>query len=243
MGGEPSEIIGLYPVIIHHKMPWERAAGHDRLRVSIILGVILVVGLAGCSGSGGTETPEPITATASPAAVSDDALTIAGYEEASVEERELTASGRLDISGDVQMELRYTIKATTSRAVYRATGTSPPVLFTVLSVPLAKPEQVSATINPLRDRSTTDLAARAQDTYSGFEELSHSENQTVTTLGNQTTLVKYTALASADGDPTEIYLYIVRLRHAGDILIGIGVGPQSADDPASIRTLVGALQH
>lgn len=221
---------------------WLRDPGNYRL--ILILGVVVVIlGLAGCNGTGGAETPEPITASASPGTVSDDALTTAGYEEDSVEERGLTASGRLDISGDVQMELRYTIQATTSRAIYRDEEASPPQLFSVMSVPLAKPEQVSATINPLRDRSLSDLANRSQDTYSGITDLRHSENITVSVLGNETTLSKYSATATTDGDQTDVYLYVVRFRHEDDILIGIGLGPQSADVSATIRTLAEAIQH
>lgn len=220
-----------------------RHSRHNGIRVSLVLGVILLVGLAGCTGAGGNETPEPITASASPATVSEDAVTAAGYEEASVEDRELSASGRLDISGDVQMELRYNIQATASRAIYRADTAGTPVLFSVLSVPLAEPEQVSATINPLQDRSRTDIADRAQDAYTEIGELSHVGNQTVTVLGNETTLAKYTATATTDGDQTDVYLYLVRLRHEGDILIGIGIGPQAADDPDAIRTLVEAIRH
>lgn len=232
-----------FMLALNYRMRCVRLSPKDRLRVAFLLGVILVIALAGCSGSNGPQTPEPITATASPATLSDDALGTAGYEEAAVEERELTASGRLDIAGDVQMELGYTIHATTTRAIYRNTGTTPPSLFSILSVPLAKPEQVSATIDPLRDRSTIDLATRAQDTYSEIEGLSHTENQTVTVLGNQTTLERYRASARTDGTETDIYLYVVRLHHEGDILIGIGVGPLTADDPETLRTLVEAIQH
>jgi hypothetical protein len=112
-----------------------------------------------------------------------------------------------------------------------------------MSVPLAKPEQVSATINPLRDRSLSDLANRSQDTYSGITDLRHSENITVSVLGNETTLAKYSATATTGGDQTDVYLYVVRFRHEDDILIGIGLGPQSADDSATIRTLAEAIQH
>ncbi len=223
---------------------WEWLTTPDNFRLILILGVVVVtIGLAGCNGTGGAETPEPITASASPATVSDHALTTAGYEEDSVEERELTASGRLDIAGDVQMELRYTIRATTSRAIYRDGDASPPRLFSVMSVPFAKPEQVSATINPLRDRSLSDLANRSQDTYSGISDLRHTENITVSVLGNETTLAKYSATATTANGQTDVYLYVVRFRHEGDILIGIALGPQSADDPATIRTLAEAIQH
>jgi hypothetical protein len=54
---------------------------------------------------------EPIEGTASKATVSGDALSAAGFSESGVEEVRVNRSGTLSISGDVEMDLGYRIRA------------------------------------------------------------------------------------------------------------------------------------
>lgn len=218
-------------------MRW--TAGARRHRFAAVAVALLVV-LTGCGAMGGDRTPETITAAAGQATVNDAALSATGFSERTVEERQLSDSGTLDISGDVEMEVNYRIEATTSRAVYASDEGS---VFAAYSVPLVEPDDVAATINPLAGRSLTEVATRAQDTYGDFGDLTHIENTTVTMLGNETTLAKYATTASGPNGSTEVSVYVAQVRHSGDVVVAVAVMPRADDDAEAVRSLVGGIEQ
>ncbi|MEF8801469.1 MAG: DUF6517 family protein [Halolamina sp.] len=215
------------------------AADRRRHRVGVVAVALLVV-LAGCGGPSGERTPETITATAGQATVSDVALSATGFSERTVQERQLSDSGTLDVSGDVEMEVTYRIEATTSRGVYASGEGS---VFAAYSVPLVEPDDVAATINPLGGRSVSDVVTHAQDTYGEFGDLDHVENTTVTMLGTQTTLGKYATAASGPDGSTEVFVYVAQVQHDGDVVVAVAVLPQANDDAEAVRMLVGGIER
>lgn len=210
--------------------------------ICIVAFVVLLV-LAGCGGSGGGREPEPFTATASKATVNQDAVAAAGYDHQRTEPGHYNTSGQLAVSGDVQMNLQYNINATTWRAVYRHSGTTPPSVFAVYSVPEVDPDKVSATINPLRGRSSVELVSLAQSRYVDMGDLRHVGNTTVMMLGTETTVSTYAATASVADDTVDVSLHMAMVKHDGDYVIAVGVHPREANARQTIISLIEAIEH
>lgn len=200
---------------------------------------VLVV-LAGCSGGGGDggRTPQPIEANASQATVGADALSGTGFTEESVERVRVNRSGTLQISGDVQMSLGYQVRATGWRAVYRSDA----AVFALYTVPLAKPERVAATIDPLGDRSLATVVDGAQDTYD-VGGLDHERNRTATVLGDERPVRQYAGSATADGESVDVTVHVATVEHDEDVVRAVAVTPVDAADWATVRELLGGVEH
>lgn len=212
------------------------------LRPVTVVAVATLLVLAGCSGPG-DRTPQPIEGTASQATVGEDGLATAGYEEVTVESDRVNRTGTLDVSGDVELRVDYRVRATAQRAVYRTTGGDAPSVFAVYSAPLVSPDAVAVTIDPLADRSTAEVATVVQATYGDFGEFDHVDDGSATLLGNETTLAKHATTAEVDGSTVDVFVYVARTEHGGDVVRAVAVVPRAADDPETLRTLLSALQH
>lgn len=210
------------------------------VRPSVALAVVVLVLLAGC---GGNREPDPITDSAAAVSVDDDALTAAGYAKLSTDRPRFTTSGQATISGDVQMDLRYQFNATTRRAVY-ATERAPPGVFAVWAVPLIEPEDVALTVDPLRDLGPTSLATRAQNRYREITsvEPAREGNSTVSLLGTEVTVARYTATATVDGSTTEVRLAVASTAHNGDVVVAVSITP-STNDAETTRQLFTGIRH
>jgi len=207
---------------------------------AVLLAALLVV--AGCSAPG-DRTPQPLEGTATEATVGTEALSAGGFETAQVDARRVNRTGTLEVSGDVSLVVDYRVRATAQRAVYRSSGSDPPAVVAVHSAPLVSPDSVAATIDPLGDRSTAAVVERVQGVYGDLGTLEPLENGTATLLGNETTLARYGTTADVDGAAVEVVVYVAVVRHAGDVVRAVAVLPRAADDPATVRGLLSAVEH
>jgi hypothetical protein len=208
-------------------------------RVGLLLLVLVV--LAGCNAGPGDRTPEPIEVSASEATVSSEAVSAAGFAEAGVEEVQVDRSGTLSVSGDVEMDLGYQIRATGWRATYRsAEGAS---VFGLYTAPMAQPERVDARIDPLGDRSLAEIVAGAQTTYEDPADLERVQNRTVAVLGSETTVQQFAGTATRDGEDIEVTVHVATVDHEGDRLRAVGVTPREADNWETLRSLFEGVSH
>lgn len=204
--------------------------------------VVVLVALAGCNGAG-DRTPEPIEANASQAVVDDETLAETGFSETSLEEVRVNRSGTLSVSGDVQMDLGYTVRATGWRAVYSSAGDGPGTVVSLYTVPNAKPERVAATIDPLGDRSLSTIVTDAQGTYGSVEGLDHTRNRSVSLLGSAVVVREFSATASTGGESTTVTVYVARTEHEGDIVRLVAVAPESAESWETVRAILSGVEH
>lgn len=207
---------------------------------AVALAVLLAV--AGCAGPG-DRTPQPIEGTASAATVDGDARSAAGLEEVAVESGRVNRTGSIDLSGDVEMESDYRVRATAQRAVYRTPDRDPPSVFAVHSVPLVSPESIDLDIDPLGDRSTREVVGLVQGVYADVGDLEHVENESATLLGAETTLSKYATTAALEGGTVDVVVYVASVRHDGDVVRAVAVVPRAADDLGTVRRLLAAVEH
>jgi len=203
--------------------------------------VVLVLVLAGCNAGPGDRTPEPIEATASEATVPESTLSEAGFAASGVEEVRVDRSGTLSVSGDVEMDLGYQVRATGWRAGYRSSDGG--TVFALYTVPLAEPERVDARIDPLGNHTTPEVVAEAQTAYSDPRGLEHEQNRTVTVLGAETTVQQFAGTATRDGETTEVTVYLATVDHESDRIRAVGVAPRDADGWGTLRTLFETVSH
>lgn len=211
-----------------------------RARYRLLLLVALVV-LAGCGAGPGERTPEPIEAEASAATVPDGAISAAGFFENSREEIAVNRSGTLTISGDVEMSIGYQIRATGWRSTYRSTDGG--TVFGLYTLPLAGPERVDTRIDPVGDRSLSEIVAVAQAVYSDPGELETEQNHTATVLGTETTVQQFAGTATRDSETVEITVYVTTVDHEGDRIRAVAVTPREASGWDRLRGLFEKTAH
>lgn len=211
-------------------------------RIFAVVALAGLVAIAGCAG-GADRTPEPIRGDAAQATASQSGLSSAGYEQVSVDSVRVNRTGTIDVSGDVEMTVNYQVRATAQRALYRKSDADSPSVFALFSVPLVSPDSVDVTIDPMGDRTLSEVASRSQETYSDFGDLEHVTNESATLLGTDTTLQKYATSADTGGNTVDVYVYFAVVEHDGDVVRAVAVLPQDADDSEAVRTLLESAQH
>ena len=203
-------------------------------RRSLLLLAVLVV-LAGCGGGG---SDGPIQASASAATIENETLSETGYELAGRSERTQNTSFTITIRGDVQSTSEFQVTATTHRTVYQRPDDATTV--GLLSVPTVKPSEALANpIDPFRNREAPAVAANA--TGYEFTDMSHRENQSVTMLGNETTLQRYSATVTTDGEQRTATVGIASTRDDGDVVTAVFVVPEGESAPT--QKLLSGVRH
>lgn len=208
------------------------------VRVALLLSLVV---LAGCNAGPGDRTPEPIEAEASAATVPEGALSASGFSEGGREEIAVDRSGTLSVSGDVEMNLGYQVRATGWRTTYRSADGA--TVFGLYTVPLAEPERVDAQIDPLGDRSLSEIVAGAQTTYSDPGELERVQNRTVSILETETTVQQFAGRATRDGETVAVTVYVATVDHEGDRIRAVAVTPREADNWDTLRGLFENTAH
>lgn len=205
------------------------------MRRGTLFVMVLLAVLAGCSGGG---SDGPIEASASPATIDDGTLSSTGYELASQRERTQNTSFTITITGDVESTSTFEVTATTHRAVYERSDDA--TVVGLATVPTVKPsEAIAEPINPFRGRQEPAVAANA--TGYEFAEMTHQENQSVTMLGNETTLQRYSATVAVEGEQRTATVGIAPTRDDGDAVTAVFVVPEGESAPT--QSLLDGVQH
>ena len=194
--------------------------------------------LAGCGGAS-----DRVVASGSPAAVEDAALEATGYERVSRTNRTLNTTLRATISGDVEMNAQRSVTATTPIATYRRATDAGPALFVVATAPAVRPiENQPVVRNPLVTEGTTHLVGYVQSTYA-VESLERRSTRTVTVFGNETTARTSTGPATRDGAAVSLRVVVAAVRHDGEFVTAVAVGPRVTLDRDRVRRLLAGVTH
>lgn len=205
----------------------------------------MLVVLAGCAGGGTSEDSPPLRATATPATFESGALADLGYAERRADAPPLNTTITARIEGDVTLQTTRDVRATTGRRVYARSTPDGPVVVALYTVPAVRPfDNADLRKNPAVGLSPAALATRAQTVYADVRDASRAGAQSVTMLGNRTTLTRYRATArngSRTADPRPVTVAVTAVAHGGDYVTLVIVRPRSADP--SLRRLLGAVRH
>lgn len=199
-------------------------------------------GLAATSGCiGFLVGDEPATFAASKATASESGLAETGYEEESVEEMPMTK--QFEAGGQTRE-----VKVTNWAAQYhRAVDLGPigeqeAAVFAVFSTP-----QVSVlgqTFNPVGRLSNAELVARMQSQYSQLNDVEEVDSRTVTMLGEETELTKFSATTRMGGADVNVFVHVTKVKHEDDHVIAVGVYPKHLDgEEENVLALVKSVEH
>lgn len=117
-------------------------------------------------------------------------------------------------------------------------------IFTALSTP--KVSVLGRTFNPVADMSTADLAERIQSQFEDIGSLERDGESTVTILGAETTLTRFTGRTRlAAGQEIDIYLHVSEpVDHQDDFVIAVGGYPQRlSGEESNILELTERIDH
>lgn len=179
-----------------------------------IVGVALLVVLAGCGGGG-----QKVEASGSPATVSDDALADAGYELTDERNETFEATVEGSISGDVELQGKAQVTAHAPVRVYRPAGDGDSVVALVSS-PGARPISNRPILkDPFATMSPAERVNFAQSVHE-IEEVEETGERTVSYLGNETTLTTYSATTAGGASVT---VALGSVQHEGDFVTVVAV--------------------
>lgn len=208
---------------------------HNQL-AAVALAAAMV--LAGCGFVTGDEALE---FDASPATVSEDALSDTGYEQASLDRQVVTRN--FSAAGQER-----TVQVTNQLARYERAvdlgplGSQRGAVF----VALASPEVSVAgqTFNPIGDMSEREILAQFESEYEGITVGDRVDNRTVSVLGESTAVERFEGTARLAGQDVDVYIEATRVQHEGDFVVAVGIYPQRLDgERENVRTLLRGLEH
>ncbi len=200
---------------------------------TLLLGVVVLVALAGCSSGGPSRAVDSGTA----ASVDSDTLEVTGYEPAGTENRTLNTTVSATISGDVELNGEREVTATIPVARYRTETAEGPALFLVAASPAVRPiENQPVVRDPLATLDTAERANFLQATYA-VSSTSRGENVTATLLGNETDARTYAA-SSGQGDVT---VSIASVRDGEEFVTVVAITPPAAANEERFQRLVAGV--
>lgn len=184
-------------------------------------GTALTAALAGCGFILGTE---PAEFEASASTVGDSVLEETGYEF--VEESESEVEREVSAGDQTRTIIATNVQAKYEKSVgLEQLGEVPAAKFTSLTTPQA--EILGETFNPVEELSATDLAERGLDQYEGFDDAEKQSEGEVEINGETTTQSKFSAEATFDGSPLDIFLHVSEaVELDDDFVVTFGTYPQ-----------------
>lgn len=210
-----------------------------RLSLSLVLAAFVVT--AGCVGV--LTGSEPLTVEAEPVSVTAAAQSDAGYEAGRTTTQELERE--VTVAGQTRDVVVTNHVAEYSRTVeVGPLGTGEFARFVVVSTPAV--DVLGQTFNPVGDMSDRELAELAQDQYQDLRNLRSAGERTVTVLGTETTVSRFTADATVGdtGQTIEVTLHVTRVRDGGDFIVVIAAHPTAIPgETERVDTMLGGVRH
>lgn len=196
----------------------------------VLAGLVL---FSGCLGF----LSDPLTFSAKKVTVEDGALQESDYEEVAVETREAerTFSGKDVVVTNwvAQYEKRVSVLGMERRAAVFSAFSSPEVSV------------VGQSFNPLADYSNRDLVNLVQEQYGSLSDVQHVSNESMSMLGHETEVAKFSATAQLSGGSTvDVYIHVTKVSDAGDVVVAVGVYPQALEgEQEHVYALIQNLEH
>jgi hypothetical protein len=208
-----------------------------RFVASVSLAILVLT--SGCIGF--LAGNEELSFEADAAATDESAASSAGYElngtRSQTIERDFTVAG----------ETR-TVEAVNKITTYEKTleipllGEAKLGVFTVVSSPAV--EVAGETFNPIGDYSNDQLVRLVAGKYGGLSGVERVSERQVTTLGTETTVTKYSATATFQGQQdVDVFVHVTKVRDGEDYIVALGIYPQRIDDAEAIISMIRALEH
>lgn len=211
---------------------------------SVAIGLLLAVTVV-TSGCVQAVTGGPIEFEATPASVSDDALRETGYRAESQEAFTVDRTVDLPVLGEREVRISNYM-ATYSRADVGDGGgngseeSAGAVL--VLSTPQA--QVAGQGTNPLGRMPLKELVDQVAGRAGDQSDVKYVGDRDITVLGSETTVEKYSSTTEVEGETVETFVYVTRVGHGEDYVVGVGILPvEFEDDEDAIYRLLQGIEH
>jgi hypothetical protein len=208
-------------------------------RLLMAAGASTLGALAGCSQF----INEATTFEASKGTIPQSALDETGYEEQRVKTHKIERT--FEVEGQSQTVEVVNWQAEYDKSIDFSGQTARAAVFTVLSTPQVK--LFDKVFNPVKKMSTEELAKMVQKRYDGANNVQSVGSETMTILGSEVSVSKFTADAKLQnlGQSVEVVLRIGKVKHDGDFVLPIAVYPKLLEsaEASNAETLLKETEH
>ncbi len=209
-------------------------------RGAAVVAIALLMMTSGCIGF--LTGSEPLRFSAEPAAVSGSAAEDAGYEYNGT--RELTVNRSFDVGGQERRVVATNRIADYTKSVeIGPLGDAEVGVFNVVTTPAV--EVAGRTLNPIGSYSNARLVEFVQQQYSGLGDIQRVSDRNITIQGTETTVTKFSATATVEGQEVDVFVYVTKYRDGDDFVVAVGVYPQqleSQEEP-NVFSMMQAIDH
>lgn len=208
-----------------------------RTRFVVVL-LVLVVVTSGCVDLVMGNTP---TFESSEATVSEAALEESGYQHSNSDTQNVTRNvSAVGQERDVRVVNHVTqYNRTLSLGPLGEQEVGRFVVFTTPAV-----EMAGQTFNPVEDWSERRVLGEVATEYAEIEDISHVDTRTVSALGSERSVEKFSGVTTVGGNEIEVYIHVTKFRHGDDFVVAIGVHPQQVpDEQDRLDAMLRGVQH
>ncbi|MFC7214552.1 DUF6517 family protein [Saliphagus sp. GCM10025334] len=196
-------------------------------------GVVGLASLSGCLGVLGLDEHE-----SAPAGVDQSVLEETGYQEIRTEP--------LGVDENVDLLLySETVTVTNYLTEYDKSvdlgplGSLRAAVFNVLTTPQV--DVLGQELNPIEEMSTEEVMELVKNNYDGFGDVTHEADESVSVLGQEATMSRFSASAKFDGADLDVFIHVTEaIQTSEDHLVAIGVYPEQTQgrEEANVFSLV-----
>jgi len=208
---------------------------HQSVAPFVVAVMMLTAGCGFITGS------EALTFNASPATVSNQAISETGYEETTVTEQVITRN--FSAAGQTrQVEVTNQLAQYERQVDLGPLGSKRAAVFVAFTSPEVK--VATETFNPIAELSEREILQQFESQYESISVGSQVDNQSVAVLGQSTAVKKFEGTASLGGTQVDVYIHATRVKHEGDFIVAVAIYPQRLDsEEQKIVTLLEGLEH
>jgi len=208
----------------------------QRRTAATAVALAVLVATAGCGALTGD-----LSVSASPATVGDAALDDTGYEEANVSEQAVTRE--FEAAGQSR-----NVTVTNQIAMYERSvdvpvlGSQRAAVFGVFASP--EVSVLGQSFNPVAEYTDRELAALAQQQYSGLAVGDERGTRSVGVLGESANVTRFDGAASIGGTTVDVFVHVTKVEHDGDFVVAVAIYPQALDgEQEAVDDLLAGLEH
>jgi hypothetical protein len=208
-----------------------------RQTIALVVAALMML-TAGCGFITGSEA---LTFSASPATVSDQAVSGTGYEETSVSKQVVTRNfSAADQTRQVEVTNRL---AQYERQVdLEPLGSKRAAVFVAFASP--EVEVATQTFNPIAEMSEREILQQFESEYESIRVGEQVDNRDVTVLDQSTGVKKFEGTANLGGSEVDVYIHTTKIKHEGDFIVAVAIYPQQLDgEEGKVVTLLEGLEH
>ena len=193
------------------------------------------------AGCGFITGQEALSFNASPATVTDQAVSETGYEEVNVTEQVITRN--FSVADQTrQVEVTNQLAQYERQVDLGPLGSQRAAVFVAFASP--EVEVATQSFNPIAGMSEREILQRFQTEYESISVGEQTDSRNVTALGQSTAVKKFEGSAQLAGSQVDVYIHAVKIKHEGDHIVAVAIYPQQLDDEEqNVVTLLEGLEH